>query len=164
MNSKKNIRTLSFEELKAYFATINEKKFRAKQLWEWLWMLGQQIHLQIQIRAPFLKLGQPVLLDQDHCSRQQRTQTQYSLQPEKRSGIKFRHAVSVCHDVSEYPQCNKEQNQDEIKRAPGKSADVFKDPLRATDLFLFARVERQNGLNILADLIHARIGGFAVGI
>ncbi len=37
MISQKNIRTLSFEELTEYFATINEKKFRAKQVWEWLW-------------------------------------------------------------------------------------------------------------------------------
>ncbi len=37
MDSNKNIRTLSLDELTAYFATINEKKFRAKQVWEWLW-------------------------------------------------------------------------------------------------------------------------------
>ena len=37
MNSKKNIRTLSLEELTAYFETIDEKKFRTKQVWEWLW-------------------------------------------------------------------------------------------------------------------------------
>jgi 23S rRNA (adenine2503-C2)-methyltransferase len=37
MNSQKNIRTLSLEELIAYFETIGEKKYRAKQVWEWLW-------------------------------------------------------------------------------------------------------------------------------
>ena len=37
MNSQKNIRTLSLDELNAYFATIGEKKFRAKQVWEWMW-------------------------------------------------------------------------------------------------------------------------------
>jgi len=37
MVDKKNIRTLSFEELNEYFTTIGEKKFRAKQVWEWLW-------------------------------------------------------------------------------------------------------------------------------
>ena len=37
MNAEKNIRTLSLEELTDYFATIGEKKFRAKQVWEWLW-------------------------------------------------------------------------------------------------------------------------------
>jgi len=37
MNAKKNIRTLTLEELTAYFETISEKKFRTKQLWEWLW-------------------------------------------------------------------------------------------------------------------------------
>jgi 23S rRNA (adenine2503-C2)-methyltransferase len=37
MDAKKNIRTLSLTELTEYFAAINEKKFRAKQVWEWLW-------------------------------------------------------------------------------------------------------------------------------
>ncbi len=33
----KNIRTLSLEELQKYFETLGEKKFRAMQVWEWLW-------------------------------------------------------------------------------------------------------------------------------
>jgi 23S rRNA (adenine2503-C2)-methyltransferase len=37
MNLKKNIRTLSLEELTLYFETTGEKKFRTKQVWEWLW-------------------------------------------------------------------------------------------------------------------------------
>jgi 23S rRNA (adenine2503-C2)-methyltransferase len=37
MNAKKNIRTLSLEELTQYFLSIGDKKFRAKQAWEWLW-------------------------------------------------------------------------------------------------------------------------------
>ena len=37
MDSKKNIRTLSLDELTKYFETIGEKKFRTKQVWEWLW-------------------------------------------------------------------------------------------------------------------------------
>lgn len=32
-----NIRELSLDELKAYFETIGEKKFRVAQVWEWLW-------------------------------------------------------------------------------------------------------------------------------
>ncbi len=36
--AKKNIRHLSLEELEQYFATLNEKKFRAKQVYEWLWL------------------------------------------------------------------------------------------------------------------------------
>jgi len=35
--ANKNIRTLSLEELQQYFNTLGEKKFRAKQVWEWLW-------------------------------------------------------------------------------------------------------------------------------
>jgi 23S rRNA (adenine2503-C2)-methyltransferase len=34
---KKNIRQLSLQELEAYFETLGEKKFRAKQVYEWLW-------------------------------------------------------------------------------------------------------------------------------
>ncbi|MEO6188839.1 MAG: 23S rRNA (adenine(2503)-C(2))-methyltransferase RlmN [Ginsengibacter sp.] len=37
MNAQKNIRTLSLEELIAHFSSIGEKKFRAKQVWEWIW-------------------------------------------------------------------------------------------------------------------------------
>jgi 23S rRNA (adenine2503-C2)-methyltransferase len=36
--AKKNIRHLSLSELEQYFETINEKKFRAKQVFEWLWL------------------------------------------------------------------------------------------------------------------------------
>jgi 23S rRNA (adenine2503-C2)-methyltransferase len=34
---KKNIRHLSLPEIEAYFETLGEKKFRAKQAWDWLW-------------------------------------------------------------------------------------------------------------------------------
>jgi 23S rRNA (adenine2503-C2)-methyltransferase len=34
----KNIRHLSLSELEQYFATIDEKKFRAKQVYEWIWL------------------------------------------------------------------------------------------------------------------------------
>lgn len=37
MKSGKNIRHLGFEELVNYFEHIGEKKFRAKQVYEWLW-------------------------------------------------------------------------------------------------------------------------------
>ena len=35
--TKKNIRHLSLSELEQYFETLGEKKFRAKQVYEWLW-------------------------------------------------------------------------------------------------------------------------------
>lgn len=34
---KKNIRQLSLNELETYFETLSEKKFRSKQVYEWLW-------------------------------------------------------------------------------------------------------------------------------
>jgi 23S rRNA (adenine2503-C2)-methyltransferase len=39
---KQNIRHLNIEELAAYFATIGEKKFRTKQVYEWIWKKNAQ--------------------------------------------------------------------------------------------------------------------------
>src|SRR5688572_31218346 len=36
----KNIRQLSLADVEQYFETIGEKKFRARQVWEWLWQKG----------------------------------------------------------------------------------------------------------------------------
>lgn len=36
--AKKNIRHLGLDELEQYFDTLGEKKFRAKQVYEWLWL------------------------------------------------------------------------------------------------------------------------------
>lgn len=36
--AKKNIRHLSLNELEEYFETLGEKKFRAKQVYEWIWL------------------------------------------------------------------------------------------------------------------------------
>jgi 23S rRNA (adenine2503-C2)-methyltransferase len=38
VTTKRNIRTLSAEELKQFFTDHGEKAFRAKQAWEWIWM------------------------------------------------------------------------------------------------------------------------------
>ncbi|MEJ7913585.1 MAG: 23S rRNA (adenine(2503)-C(2))-methyltransferase RlmN [Chitinophagaceae bacterium] len=38
----KNIRQLSLTELEQYFGTLGEPRFRAKQVWEWLWQKGAQ--------------------------------------------------------------------------------------------------------------------------
>lgn len=35
---KRNIRTLSLSEIEKYFEQVGEKKFRAKQVYEWLWL------------------------------------------------------------------------------------------------------------------------------
>jgi 23S rRNA (adenine2503-C2)-methyltransferase len=37
MKAKQNIRHLSLDELKAYFEQIGEKRFRAMQVYEWIW-------------------------------------------------------------------------------------------------------------------------------
>jgi 23S rRNA (adenine2503-C2)-methyltransferase len=37
IKGSKNIRQLSLPDLEEYFITIGEKKFRAHQVWEWLW-------------------------------------------------------------------------------------------------------------------------------
>ncbi|HTL08466.1 MAG TPA: 23S rRNA (adenine(2503)-C(2))-methyltransferase RlmN [Chitinophagaceae bacterium] len=36
--AKKNIRHLGLDELEAYFNNLGEKKFRAKQVYEWIWL------------------------------------------------------------------------------------------------------------------------------
>lgn len=38
--AKKNIRHLTLPDIEAYFAAANEKKFRAKQVYEWIWQKG----------------------------------------------------------------------------------------------------------------------------
>jgi 23S rRNA (adenine2503-C2)-methyltransferase len=38
--AQQNIRHLSLADIETYFAAINEKKFRAKQVYEWLWQKG----------------------------------------------------------------------------------------------------------------------------
>jgi 23S rRNA (adenine2503-C2)-methyltransferase len=38
--ARKNIRQLSLPELEQYFETLGEKKFRARQVYEWLWLKG----------------------------------------------------------------------------------------------------------------------------
>ena len=42
MQSGQNIRTLSLPDLEEYFLFIGDKKFRAKQVYEWLWQKGAQ--------------------------------------------------------------------------------------------------------------------------
>ena len=37
VNSKKNIRSLSLDELKKFFVDKGDKAFRGKQVYEWLW-------------------------------------------------------------------------------------------------------------------------------
>jgi len=37
-SEKKNIRHLSLSELEQYFEAMGEKKFRSKQVFEWLWL------------------------------------------------------------------------------------------------------------------------------
>ena len=36
--AQKNIRQLSYQEIEQYFETLGEKKFRARQVYEWLWL------------------------------------------------------------------------------------------------------------------------------
>src|SRR5438270_5187443 len=40
--ANKNIRELSLNELESFFESIGEKKFRTKQIWEWIWQRGAQ--------------------------------------------------------------------------------------------------------------------------
>lgn len=40
MNEKKNIRSVSLNDLSAFLTSIGEKAFRAKQIWQWIWQRG----------------------------------------------------------------------------------------------------------------------------
>ena len=56
MSEKKNIRYLNLAELENYFADVGEKKFRAKQIYEWLWQkhahsFDEMTNLSKQLRA-----------------------------------------------------------------------------------------------------------------
>jgi 23S rRNA (adenine2503-C2)-methyltransferase len=42
MTTQRNIRTLSQQDIEDYFEQIGEKKFRAKQVYEWLWLKPTQ--------------------------------------------------------------------------------------------------------------------------
>lgn len=42
MAAQQNIRELSLSDLEKYFLSIGDKKFRAKQIYEWLWQRGAQ--------------------------------------------------------------------------------------------------------------------------
>ena len=39
---RKNIRTLTLAQLEEYFLALGDKKFRAKQVYEWLWQRHAQ--------------------------------------------------------------------------------------------------------------------------
>ncbi|MBC7947676.1 MAG: 23S rRNA (adenine(2503)-C(2))-methyltransferase RlmN [Chitinophagaceae bacterium] len=59
MKESKNIRELNLKELEEYFENMNEKKFRAKQVYEWLWQkqamsFGDMTNLSKELRQ---KLG-----------------------------------------------------------------------------------------------------------
>src|SRR3954449_5098742 len=56
MSEKKNIRHLSLSEVENYFAEMGEKKFRVKQVWEWLWQkhahsFDEMTNLSKELRA-----------------------------------------------------------------------------------------------------------------
>ena len=42
MSAQQNIRDLNLPDLESYFLSIQDKKFRAKQVYEWLWQKGAQ--------------------------------------------------------------------------------------------------------------------------
>ena len=58
--NERNIRHLSLEEINTFFESIGEKKFRAKQVHEWLWQkhahsFGDMTNLSKELRQ---KLGE----------------------------------------------------------------------------------------------------------
>src|SRR3954471_2215355 len=60
MSDKKNIRHLNLGELENYFEEIGEKKFRSKQIYEWLWQkhahsFNEMTNLSKELRAKLVE-------------------------------------------------------------------------------------------------------------
>ena len=81
----KNIRTLSLAEIEQYFEELGEKKFRAKQLWEWLWQKKAQSFADMSNLSKELrqKLGEQFTLPALTIN-----STQYSADGTVKSGFK----------------------------------------------------------------------------
>ena len=62
--SLRNIRHLSLEEIIEYLESIGEKKFRAAQIWDWIWQLNAQSFADMSNLSKELreKLGQSFTL------------------------------------------------------------------------------------------------------
>src|SRR5580700_10003133 len=115
-------------------------------------LLRQQCHFKVQMSTLLGEARSAILLGQNNRSRQQCTQAEYSLQPEKRRWIELVQPQLVQHYIGEHPGCDEEQNKAEKKGLPGKQTDAFDNPLRAADLLIFARIELEDSLNVLTDL------------
>ena len=102
----RNIRQLSYEELENFFLQMGEKKFRAKQVWEWLWTkhahtFADMTNLSKELRQ---KLGDNFTLPALTV-----TATQHSSDGTLKSGFKT-HEGHLCEGVlipteSRYTAC-----------------------------------------------------------
>jgi 23S rRNA (adenine2503-C2)-methyltransferase len=63
VNSKQNIRSLSLEELKAFFVEQGDKAFRGKQVYEWLWKKSVRTFDEMSNLSPATRS----LLDEHFC-------------------------------------------------------------------------------------------------
>src|SRR6476620_2747706 len=106
LNGSKNIRQLSLPDLEQYFISMGEKKFRAHQVWEWLWQkhahsFADMTNLSKELRQ---KLGENFSLPSISISN-----TQYSADGTVKSGFKT-HEGYLCEGVlipteSRYTAC-----------------------------------------------------------
>src|SRR5215211_8939327 len=102
----KNIRQLSYSELENFFESMGEKKFRARQVWEWLWQkhahsFAAMTNLSKELRQ---KLGENFYLSSLTVDA-----TQYSADGTIKSGFKT-HEGHLCEGVlipteSRYTAC-----------------------------------------------------------
>ena len=104
--SVQNIRHLSYADLEAFLLSVGEKKFRAKQVWEWLWQkhahsFADMTNLSKELRQ---KLGENFSLPSLSVSN-----TQHSADGTVKSGFKT-HEGHLCEGVlipteSRYTAC-----------------------------------------------------------
>jgi 23S rRNA (adenine2503-C2)-methyltransferase len=106
VNGVRNIRQLSYADLETFFLSIGEKKFRVKQVWEWLWQKSAQsfadmTNLSKELRQ---KLGENFMLPALTVHA-----TQYSADGTVKTGFKT-HEGHLCEGVliptdSRYTAC-----------------------------------------------------------
>ena len=69
-------------------------------------LLSQQVHLQVEFESLLLKLGFPILSDEDNRRRYQHTQADYALQPEEWRRVQRLESKQLGQHISEQLKCN----------------------------------------------------------
>jgi hypothetical protein len=116
-------------------------------------LLGEQAHLEIELRALLRQLALAGLGNQDNRSGQPGAEPNDALQPVIGSGIEGSEAKERGTDVAEQPPRNKEDTAIQKGRPPYQRPHKFDGPSIAAYRFVCARMERLDGRDILVDVV-----------